>query len=310
MLKKSVFLFLVWWSITFSFVSAHDCALFTETSIKAIENTLFDTTTKGNPALQTLTKEGLHRALINLKSHCCSSNLLNDNPIMTKSCEEDHILIKNRTNFPQSAFLFDHLVDVMMRRLNIDGNYDDVPVDGKAKERRETTNQIGHQRAWALPPALSRTYHDNRERQASLHIPLYNWVSPQEYRQSLEDIEKTRFPFSKYRERNLNTRYSNLCQSAIYLMTLLPIDFQSEEMLLAQRACDNMTQQTIDKEVYLLSNLIIHKSDLLLSQEMKQYADHYLINTRATKLLENLTNALTNLHGVVRMIPKLISQCN
>jgi hypothetical protein len=66
---------------------------------------------------------------------------------MKKSCEEDHILIKNRTNFPQSAFLFDHLVDVMMRRLNIDGNYDDIPVDEKAKERRETTNQIGHQRA-------------------------------------------------------------------------------------------------------------------------------------------------------------------
>jgi hypothetical protein len=93
-------------------------------------------------------------------------------------------------------------------------------------------------------------------------------------------------------------------------MTLLPIDFQSEEILLAQRACNNLIQKTIDNEVYMLSNLIIHKSDLLLSQEMKQYTDHYLINTRATKLLENLTSAISNLHGVVRMIPKLISQCN
>lgn len=310
MLKKSVFLLLIWWCATFSLVSAHDCTLFSETSIKTIENTLFDQTTRGNPALQPLTKEGLHRALINLKSHCCSSNLLNDNSIIKKSCEEDSILIKNRSNFPQSAFLFDHLVDVMMRRLNVDGNYNEVPVDEKAKERRGITDQIGKQREWALPSTLLNTYNDNRSLQPHLHIPLYNWVSPQEYKQSIEEIEKTRFPFSKYRERNLNTRYSNLCQSAIYLMTLLPIDFQSEEILLAQRACNNLIQKTIDNEVYMLSNLIIHKSDLLLLQEMKQYTDQYLINTRATKLLENLTSAISNLHGVVRMIPKLISQCN
>ena len=198
----------------------------------------------------------------------------------------------------------------MMRRLNVDGNYNEVPVDEKAKERRGITDQIGKQREWALPSTLLNTYNDNRSLQTHLHIPLYNWVSPQEYKQSIEEIEKTRFPFSKYRERNLNTRYSNLCQSAIYLMTLLPIDFQSEEILLAQRACNNLIQKTIDNEVYMLSNLIIHKSDLLLSQEMKQYTDHYLINTRATKLLENLTSAISNLHGVVRMIPKLISQCN
>lgn len=310
MLKKSVFLLLIWWCATFSLVSAHDCTLFSETSIKTIENTLFDQTTRGNPALQPLTKEGLHRALINLKSHCCSSNLLNDNPIIKKSCEEDSILIKNRSNFPQSAFLFDHLVDVMMRRVNVDGNYNEVPVDEKAKERRGITDQIGKQREWALPSTLLNTYNDNRSLQTHLHIPLYNWVSPQEYKQSIEEIEKTRFPFSKYRERNLNTRYSNLCQSAIYLMTLLPIDFQSEEILLAQRACNNLIQKTIDNEVYMLSNLIIHKSDLLLSQEMKQYTDQYLINTRATKLLENLTSSISNIHGVVRMIPKLISQCN
>lgn len=309
MLKKSVYLLSIC-SFLFGFVSAHDCTLFTETSVKTIENTLFDQTAKGNPALQTITKEGLHRALINLKAHCCTSNLLNNNPTMLKSCEEDKILLQNRTNFPQSAFLFDHVVDVMMRRLAVDGNYDEVPLDEKAKVWRNEIDQIGKSREGTLPPVLSRTYHENWVLQIGFHIPLYNWVSSNEYRRALEKIEETRPLFWKYGEWNLNTKYTNLCQSAIYLMTLLPLDFDSEELVLAQTACSNMTQQAIDNELSVLSNLIIHKSDLLLAQEMKQYLIDYLINTRGTKLLENQMRALSNLHWVVRMIPKLISQCN
>ena len=34
----------------------------------------------------------------------------------------------------------------MMRRLNVDGNYNEVPVNEKAKERRGITDQIGKQR--------------------------------------------------------------------------------------------------------------------------------------------------------------------
>lgn len=93
---------------------------------------------------------------------------------MLKSCEEDKILIQNRTNFPQSAFLFDHLVDVMMRRLAIDGNYDEVPLDEKAKVWREKIDQLGKAKEGSIPSALSRTYHKNWELQTNFLIPLYN----------------------------------------------------------------------------------------------------------------------------------------
>lgn len=50
------------------------------------------------------------KALINLKAHCCTKEI-------GKSCSD-----KDRENiqlpYPESAFLFDHLLDVTMRRLD------------------------------------------------------------------------------------------------------------------------------------------------------------------------------------------------
>jgi len=58
-----------------------------------------------------------------------------------KSCKEQDIPANKF--FPQSQYLFDHLVDVMLRRL--DGNpnliYPDVPLHPRAKIWRETIRE-------------------------------------------------------------------------------------------------------------------------------------------------------------------------
>lgn len=78
-------------------------------------------------------------------------------------------------------------------------------------------------------------------------------------------------------------------------MSLLPTDFDSDELLLAQKNCEEMIQNSIDEKLTSFSHLIVHKSDRLLNQNMKQYADEYLINTRGTKFQENATRMLSNL---------------
>lgn len=309
MLKKSVFCLIIWCCLS-GIVSAHDCLLFSETSLKTIDNTPFYNSVKDNPALQMITKEGLHRALINLKTHCCASNIVNNNKKMEKSCKEDENLIKNRTNYPESSFLFDHLVDVMIRRLAIDGNYKDVSVDTKAQGWRKNIDQIANKAEWTIPPVLSQSYSENWSLQTDLLLPLYNGVSRGEYSNSIAKVESMRSLFWKYDGWNLNTKYLNICPSAIYLMSLLPIDFDSDELLLAQKNCEEMIQNSIDEKLTSFSHLIVHKSDRLLNQNMKQYADEYLINTRGTKFQENATRMLSNLLWVVRMISKLIPQCN
>lgn len=290
--------------------SAHDCNLFITGSINQIEGTLFENTVKDLPALKALTMDGLHRSLINLKTHCCASNILNDNPDMLASCKNDKILITEKTDYPQSPFLFDHLIDVMIRRLAIDGNYEKVAPDQKAKERREKKDSLAKNAIWVIPPAFSKDYKGNRDLQVEYLIPEYNGVSRDSYKKSIEEIESQRPMFAKYDERNLATKYYNLCQNAIYLMTLIPNQFKSEELVLAQQYCKKLTTKLIDDEADLTAKLIVHKSDLLLHESMKEYADEYLINTRGTSFQDKLTRMTTNLFGVFRMIPKLIPICN
>lgn len=308
MFKKSVFLLLVISSL--GIVQAHDCHLFTNTSLQDYDKTLFATATKGHAALQTISPQGLHRALINLKTHCCNANLLNNNTQMLASCSKDQLLIKGRTNYPESPYLFDHLVDVMSRRLQVDGNYEDVPADPQAQLRRKKTDQLAHAAEGTLPPALSKTYQENRALQHTLLLPSYNGVSKGSYQAALNEIEKTNPRFGKYEQWNLASKYHNLCQSAIYLMTLLPGDFRSEELVLAQEICSTQMQKLIHQEAQTLEELIIHKSDLLLLQNLKSYTDEYLINTRAQRFEEKMVRMVSNLFGVMRMIPKLIPQCN
>lgn len=78
-------------------------------------------------------------------------------------------------------------------------------------------------------------------------------------------------------------------------MALLPIDFRSEELTLAQQQCKTLTNQLIEKEAEHLSKAIIHKSDLLLQETMKTYTDEYLVNTRGKSFQEKLTRMTTNL---------------
>ncbi len=294
--------------VTYS--SAHECHIFTDTSLKTFQGTLFEATTKGNPALEAISPEGLHRALINLKAHCCASNLLNNNATMLSSCKKDAILLKERTNYPQSAFLFDQLLDVMMRRLAIDGRFSDVPDDLKAQERRKKIDDIANQGSGVLPIQIGREYEKYWKLQSEFLLPRYNGVSATEYQRVIKKLEEEKKILSKYKERNLTTRYHNLCQNAIYLMTFLPIDFETKELALAQEKCSTLTQQTIDNEAQYLHHLIVQKSDLLLAQTMKNYAEEYLNTTRTEQLQRKLSQMVSNLLWVMRMIPKLVPTCS
>ncbi len=309
-MEKSVFTFLFGILLLFGITSAHDCHLFPELSVKNLEKTLFESSVKGNPALATLTEEGLRRALINLKAHCCASQILGDNAQMLASCKKDAKYLAERTNYPQSSFLFDHIIDVMMRRLMVDGKYEELPLDKKAQEWREKTDRIADGADGVIPVAISKDYKKFWGLQPEFLIPEYNGVSAPEYKKAINDLESKKAIFAKYEDWNLNTRYYNLCQSAIYLMTHLPIDFWSEQMALAQKKCSSMTQQNIVNEITNLSRLISHKSELLLAQNMENYADAYLMDTRWGKFEEKSQRMLSNLFGVMRMVPKLISMCN
>jgi len=64
----------------------------------------------GTTYINVLPLSGFKQALTNLKMHCCLKNFI------TCTAEEKNTL--SSPYFPESEFLFDHLFDVAMRRLD------------------------------------------------------------------------------------------------------------------------------------------------------------------------------------------------
>lgn len=81
--------------------------------------------------------EAFNKALINLKAYCCTQ-------AFQKWCSSDDI--KNKPeHYPASAFLFDHLLDVAMRRLDgITGLAYNLSLDPTGLERRTKIAEIAN----------------------------------------------------------------------------------------------------------------------------------------------------------------------
>lgn len=82
---------------------------------------------------QFLPKEALQQALTNLKAYCCTKDIC--------TSEEKQNLPKK---YPKSAYLFDHLLDVNMRRLDgIQGLAYGLTPDTAGKNWREYIQEVG-----------------------------------------------------------------------------------------------------------------------------------------------------------------------
>ncbi len=109
-----------------------------------------------------LPKEAVARASKNLRAFCCEQKMIRDLPWKPKVCKEQDIPANKF--FPQSQYLFDHLVDVMLRRL--DGNpdliYPDVELHPRAKAWRETIREYAIIPEWKSPAELINISIDDR----------------------------------------------------------------------------------------------------------------------------------------------------
>jgi hypothetical protein len=98
-------------------------------------------------------EEAVERTTKNLRSFCCEQNILR-NTATTKTCDDADI--PSNGYFPQSTYLFDHIVDIMLRRL--DGNedliYPDVPVYEIGKQWRDGIRKYSMTPAGVTPIEL------------------------------------------------------------------------------------------------------------------------------------------------------------
>jgi hypothetical protein len=84
---------------------ANDCNI-----VKNNENNLITRYTALNEYHKFLPIDSFTTIVKNLKAYCCSQNLI--------ECSEEEIANLSETKYPESPYLFDHLIDITMRRLD------------------------------------------------------------------------------------------------------------------------------------------------------------------------------------------------
>lgn len=113
---------------------ANDCKLVQGKNFEGTVS-IFETSNNIN---KTMPKEAFTQALNNLKAYCCSQNKI------TCTSEEKAQLPKEK-RYPASIYLFDHLVDISMRRLDgIEQLAYGLVVDPVGKARREYITQAAN----------------------------------------------------------------------------------------------------------------------------------------------------------------------
>ncbi|MDO4713778.1 MAG: hypothetical protein Q4B28_03915 [bacterium] len=282
---------------------ASDCSILTNTSMQNYANSYFPLLYQKDPLLQkkVVPEALIQRALLNLQAHCCSSGL-GDTP----SCEQDTALRNGRSNYPQSPFLFDHLIDVLMRRRNYDTSYPNFPFDPQAKERKQKIEKLILDAEGQLPTTFLADYDTYRSVQ-----PEYLLASPSEQEgfQLLTtpgEIEK----LNTFPQRNLRTKFLNTCQIAIYLrMKLIPGNPDQPLLTLLQPKCEALISKLLKEENQFLHNTIIYKSNKLITNTLKNYGEIYFGN-RINSLQLKIDQLMGQLQSVAKQVTKLIPQCS
>jgi hypothetical protein len=147
-------------------VFAHDCALVVN---KNIDTVLANYTANYQIYKQFLPIEAFNQALINLKAYCCAQVI---NPPCTDK-EKENL----PTQYMESAYLFDHLIDISMRRL--DGNkalaYGLEP-DPTGGERRTKINAIASTTTGIPANEIEKIYKSYRtlHKNGNVDITKYN----------------------------------------------------------------------------------------------------------------------------------------
>lgn len=273
-------------------------------------------TEQENKILNVLPKSALELALQNLHASCCASRRSSATICNKPSNQKNR---KERKNFPESNYLFDHLLDVQLRRWSYNKAYQGLPIDDQAQKRNENieTNIL---ETWGkLPTVFNREYAKYRELQKELLLPNYEkGMNPTTYKNLLEDIlegEKSTHPINqkkieKFNERNLRTKFLNSCAVATYTTILLSTAQDlSSTLFSAQESCLQLLDQQLQNQHNQLQQAIEFKSDKLIQDTLKEYGSLYF-GQKLTNLQSRVVEISTYLQGVMRQVTKLVPKCN
>lgn len=275
-----------------------------------------------------ITKNDLNVAILNLQKYCCEKKLW----WLTK---DSQACKKNKTFFNDnsldSPYLFDHLFDVIMRRLNwLSGEkniYKNMTLDDKWSERRKWIDEKATATEGTSPQTIINKYQEFRQQSSSdlwYNITqklnsAFNW-SKQEFLNYVwwldgnEESTTVSNALKHYNERTLYDRYTNACALSTYFYSLLSVfkewtstDKSNVLWKISYSSCTNLTQKQIIWENNYVSLVTRRSSNLFLSNYLEWYIDY--LYSRQSKLQDLWTKTKDRWLDVIRGVPCLQRTC-
>lgn len=277
-----------------------------------------------------ITKNDLNTALLNLKKYCCTNELwwIEQN---LSTCRDDKELFNE--NSLDSPYLFDHLIDVIMRRLNwLSGeNYiytkTNMTLDDKWAARRARIVNQATSEDWAISQNIIDEYEkirkssssdlwyyiakkidyrfDHMERWFFLDYVGWNWKG-----ELKDESESVANALKNYNNRTLYDRYKNACALGEIFYALLDKDWKStdgNEISKFIPKCEEIVNRQIRWESKYTARVTKNASNQFLYNYINWYTDY--LYERQLNFSNVWTNSLDKRLDVIRAVPCLQRKC-
>jgi len=324
----------LFFSLTFAAEDTTDCALFatplfhTNKSFEIVQNTReldknqysnFLTLDQRNSIIDA---KSLNTAILNLKKYCCVHNMGVKSSYET--CKTDKVYFNDNTL--DSPYLFDHLFDIIIRRLTgLTWNndiYQSMTVDPKWQERRERINSKAENLSWSNPQEIINKYQEFRTLTPKYNLSkvekifwgqdssaFLNYVS---WNGNSDESKETATTLQEYNQWTLYDRYNNACALTEYFYRLLNQWISSSDnnhivQIVSQWKCSQFITQRIMDENQYTANIINESSNLFLSNTTREYISY--LYDRLQKLESQRHDTVDKRTYVVRAVPQLVKHC-
>ena len=267
--------------------------------------------------------ESLNTAMLNLKKYCCENELwwLTQK---SKTCIDDSVFFNDSAL--ESPYLFDHLFDVIMRRLSgltwEKNLYEktNMTVDDKGTEWRARITEKAENTWGATPQIIINQYLETRKQSPSnswynISSKIYGSFSKKDnefltyvsWQWESEESKGVAEAIKKYSEWTLYDRYINACAMTEYFYSLLNLNIDSSDRRttinrVSNWVCHNKVQTQINAENAYVKLVIQQSSNLFLINYIEWYMDY--LRGRSDNVRSKHNKILNNFLDIVNAIPK------
>lgn len=296
---KKIILIAMIWILAWWYTNANDCNLVkSETwgNFIVLENWEYN---------EILPQDAIRQSMINLKNFCCSQK------IFTGNCDTDSV-VDNSKIFPSSAYLYDHILDVSMRRLDAkqtNDNWEDLiyglSPDDKWKAWRNFITEHGNSKDWSIPLAITNEFEKYWSADTNT---LKSWKNNYTKKSDLDDLWWKNL--DNYWSWNLVNKYMWVCETSLYLYFSINSNPDINKLYTAYSNCENLSNERIKSEYDYTKAILMQKWNKLLYNNIKSYLDNYFSQNKLISLQQLVFNIKNTFNEVNKAVKELVNTCN